>query len=369
MEVTQIITEVKLLSSSIAQHESPRRLSEMYKTAMKRIREHNVVEEVTEHEERHTKRRRSENATLIENEVIEQIDITDSANQPLEVSSTTTSSVISELDAEERRLADIIEAKQISISDPDEEFFDPDNATESIESDDLRAINCIAPLKHDEVESEEDFPQNSPTPRATRRQKSNFDTQAILSSPSQDILSRLPQQQAPMYSQRSSSPTRQPESDASTTLSLQEFRRSLNDDDDSKSQVTYPPLPPQSELRFSSPASSTVSSASPDDPDPPLEAEEFEDFFQEQHAEGFANDFIVKALKRTRFRPMLTVQVLEAWREGKPLPNERGIWSIEDDDAVESGDGVALAKLERKHTTDGWGGITERLVFLDAQRG
>jgi hypothetical protein len=41
---------------------------------------------------------------------------------------------------------------------------------------------------------------------------------------------------------------------------------------------------------------------------------------------------------------------------------------LEDDDAVESGDGVALAKLERKHTLDGWGGITERLVFLKGYR-
>jgi hypothetical protein len=50
------------------------------------------------------------------------------------------------------------------------------------------------------------------------------------------------------------------------------------------------------------------------------------------------------------------------------LPYQRGIWSIQDDEAVESGDGVALAKLERKHTLDGWGGITERLRFLEGYR-
>jgi hypothetical protein len=50
------------------------------------------------------------------------------------------------------------------------------------------------------------------------------------------------------------------------------------------------------------------------------------------------------------------------------LPYQRGIWSIQDDEAVESGDGVALAKLERKHTLDGWGGITERLRFLEEYR-
>ena len=47
---------------------------------------------------------------------------------------------------------------------------------------------------------------------------------------------------------------------------------------------------------------------------------------------------------------------------------ERGIWSKEDDDAVEGGDGYQLALLEKKHTLDGWGGIVERLKFLDTYR-
>jgi hypothetical protein len=84
--------------------------------------------------------------------------------------------------------------------------------------------------------------------------------------------------------------------------------------------------------------------------------------------EGFSNDFISKALKRTRLRPELAATVLDAWREGLPLPSQRGVWSVEDDEAVESGDGVALALLERKHTLDGWGGITERVGFLQSWR-
>ena len=76
----------------------------------------------------------------------------------------------------------------------------------------------------------------------------------------------------------------------------------------------------------------------------------------------------MKALHRTRLRPELAVKVLDAWREGVALPDERGIWSVEEDAAVESGDGFDLAKLEKKHTMDGWGGITERMLFLEANR-
>jgi hypothetical protein len=67
-------------------------------------------------------------------------------------------------------------------------------------------------------------------------------------------------------------------------------------------------------------------------------------------------------------RPELAVRVLEAWKDGNPLPKARGIWSIEDDVVVESGDGLELAMLAKKHSLDGWGGITERLLFLEAYR-
>jgi hypothetical protein len=91
-----------------------------------------------------------------------------------------------------------------------------------------------------------------------------------------------------------------------------------------------------------------------------------DDFFAEQNAEGFSDEHITKALRRTRFRPGLAMTVLEAWRNGRPLPDKRGIWSLDEDELVESGDGAALAMLGRKHTVDGWGGITERMNFLSA---
>lgn len=117
-----------------------------------------------------------------------------------------------------------------------------------------------------------------------------------------------------------------------------------------------------------SPTPSVASSTDSGDPDPPLNAQEMEDFFDDRLAEGFNDEFIIRALKRTRFRPELALVVLDAWKEGLSLPNQRGIWSLEDDEDVESGDGVALARLEVKHTMDGWGGITERLLFLESYR-
>ncbi|RMZ68735.1 transcription factor [Pyrenophora seminiperda CCB06] len=86
------------------------------------------------------------------------------------------------------------------------------------------------------------------------------------------------------------------------------------------------------------------------------------------NARGIEDAFIDKALVRTRLRPDLAIKVIDAWTLGQSLPIERGIWSKQDDEDVESGDGVALARLERKHTLDGWGGITERLVFLEECR-
>lgn len=248
-----------------------------------------------------------------------------------------------------------------------------DDATESIESDHFTDLSRLpSPSEEHDEASLSELPSNTPTPRAARQKASNYDTQAILSSPTPDIISKPPRPigfthvQSRANPQASSSPPRHPESDASTTQSLQEFRRSLNDEDVAK--ISYAQIPPLLRPTSGSTAPSSSHSSSSDDPDPPLEVEEIDEFFNEQYAEGFSNEFIVRALKRTRMRPSLAVLVLDAWKEGKPLPNQRGIWSIEDDEAVEGGDGVALARLERKHTVDGWGGITERLIFLEAQR-
>ncbi|KAF3036380.1 hypothetical protein E8E11_000773 [Didymella keratinophila] len=218
--------------------------------------------------------------------------------------------------------------------------------------------------EEEEEDDDDDLPSNAPTPRA--HTFAAFDTQAIL-SPSQNApLSRLPR---PI----DSSPPHHPDSEASTTQSLQEFSSYLQDaGEESGSRGNRPVFRP---ARPASPSPSATSEAKSvdssestgsGDPDPPLEADEMDEFFAEQHADGFSSEHVTKALKRTRFRPGLATTVLDAWRHGKPLPDQRGVWSVEEDELVESGDGAALAQLGRKHTVDGWGGITERMNFLSA---
>ena len=224
------------------------------------------------------------------------------------------------------------------------------------------------------------LPSDSPTPRAPRLKTSAFDTQAILSSPSQAFpiapLPRPPplsETQSENDSSRESSPGAQQESVASTTHSLHEFRQSLNEASREGAEASiaitqaFEPLPLPS--RSSSVVPSETDSVGSGDPDPPLNPSEMEDFFKEQHEQGFTDEEITEALRHTRCRPGLAMQVLDAWKDGEKLPTARGIWGTEDDEDVEGGDGAALARLERLHTCDGWGGITERLRFLQTWRG
>ncbi|KAF1976926.1 hypothetical protein BU23DRAFT_454992 [Bimuria novae-zelandiae CBS 107.79] len=206
----------------------------------------------------------------------------------------------------------------------------------------------------------------SPTPRAPRY-KAAFDTQAILSSPSQGAsLGPIP---PPLDLKQLRDRSREQDdsdkldSDASqhTTESLEEFSQLIQENPRGSS------LAPLSRP-LESPALSSPSSTDSGDPDPPLALDEVDEYFEEQRSLGFSNDHIAEALKHTRWRPELASEVLEAWAKEEPLPTKRGIWSDEDDEDVEGGDGMALARLERLHTIDGWGGITERLNFLTKYR-
>lgn len=372
--------EVKLPSSSTARHESPKYLTEQYEKAMKRIRGDDIAEEqVGEESSRPPKRRKSASATPTVDDGAQQPESLGSQEQPLEISSAEELSDMSQPDiiedpSQEQIRQEIMQAfntRNAMVESNEEE--EEGNITASIESDELPEPDRLpSPPEGEDLESTEDLPSNTPTPRATRQKPSNFDTQAIFSSPLRESFNQLPllpvmqELRAQRDPQRSPSPAHHPESD-STTQSLQEFRRSLNSED-LPQQPTYPHLPPPPRTASPSPAPSTPSSTGSGDPDVPLSASEIDDFFSEQYADGYTDEFIVAALKRTRLRPGLAIEVLDAWKEGKLLPDQRGIWSLEDDDAVEGGDGVALARLERKHTLDGWGGITERLVFLEGYR-
>lgn len=214
----------------------------------------------------------------------------------------------------------------------------------------------------DDGDDESSLPSNTPTPRATKL--AAFDTQAIL-SPSQTapFLSRLPR---PI----DSSPPHHPDSEASTTQSLQEFSSYLQDNSETATQTRLPltktPRPASPTPSATSESAASDVSAGSSDPDPPLAAREMDAFFAAQTALGSSTEHITKALKRTRFRPGLAASVLDAWRRGSSLPDQRGVWSVQEDSLCESGDGASLARLGRKHTVDGWGGVTERMNFLRA---
>ncbi|KAF1995381.1 hypothetical protein P154DRAFT_538865 [Amniculicola lignicola CBS 123094] len=301
-------------------------------------------------------------------------DVPGTQAQPFEITSGETSSTHTPQEIENHAqppsdeiMEDFIQAE---LQTQEDEIDDADSPRESIESDDPPDFIARLPPPPAGYDSDSDkLPSNTPTPRAPRH-ISAFDTQAILSSPSQSQpLSRLPRppkdiiqtlaSQSP--SPLASSPSHRDES-ISTSHSLQEFRRSVN----SPTQPLEPIPRPRPRSTSSSPSPSSQLS---DDPDPPLSATEIDAFFATQHDEGFTDEEISTALRITRCRPGLTELVLDRWKEGEPLPDERGVWSREDDEGVKGGDGVELARLERKHGVEGWGGVVERLGWLGQLRG
>ncbi|CAE7211998.1 hypothetical protein P3342_012307 [Pyrenophora teres f. teres] len=363
---TRIGTDNKLPSSSTARPESPEAYTKMHEKFVKRLRDDSEEEEDVQ-VPRPSKRLKSRSATPTNDDVLGTVD------QPLNISSAESSQSLFVSEIAGQKTGPDMPVTLDEDEDEDATMVEQGGENEgkeveSIESDDFSDIKDLPPPPsiYDTV-SEDELPSNTPTPRAVRQTKSIFNTQAILSSPTQDPRDNLTRpfgkDTTPKQKLCSPSPFDRLESDASTTQSLEEYRRSLQE----KAAAEASPKP----LRISaspSPAPSTVSSTGSGDPDPPLTADEINEFFDEQNARGISNAFISAALTRTRLRPELTIKVLDAWTAGKSLPNERGIWSKADDEAVESCDGIALDRLEMKHTLDGWGGITERMIFLEGSR-
>lgn len=380
-----------LASESTAQQESPKFVKDEYESALKRIRVE--VDGAAESKEtsRPAKIARNLSRSPTPVQPDDSMDVVGTQEKPLEISSVTSShspEPIPEADEEDEAESEVSEDEielNAPIPQPDIPVEDDEDLESNASSTDMVHTRPLPrPARVPEIEDEDDeeekeeddneldddeddsdasLPSNDPTPRATKYNA--FDTQAIL-SPSQNKphISALPR--PPL----DSSPPHHPDSDASATQSLQEFSSYLQDDPNLSHD---PPLPPPP-ARPASPTPSTTSTttesdlASDIDPDLPLTHEEIDIFFAECNEAGFENDAIRKALRRTRGRPVLAEEVLEAWREGEPLPVRRGIWSVEDDDLLERGDGSALEMLAGRHTLDGWGGVTERMNYLRAWR-
>ncbi|KAF2713877.1 hypothetical protein K504DRAFT_530789 [Pleomassaria siparia CBS 279.74] len=385
LEAIEQLSEID--SSTIAQ-ETPQYITEAFDKPLKRPRSTmEEYEEESDYSARQTKRSRPENLPSDSEddqggpERDDDADLIGSQWRPLEISSKESSSA---LDSQ----------NEIFDEPPDDQTMEDtiqlDSQTQKIVDDDEAAVIETSESAEVQTPSLEDlghpyssnYPSNTPTLRTPRQQKSSFNTQAILSSPIEDMpLGRLPrppgmtqpretnikeQNESQSSSIQYPSPIRVPESIASPSQSLDEFRHSLNGTAPSEMDFALNPI--SRPTRVLSPTLSVSSSSNSDDPDPPLAPDELDEYFDEAHENGFTDAFVIEALKHTRCRPGLADEVLEAWNEGKPLPDQRGIWSKEDDSEVEGGNAVALARLKEKHTVDGWGGITERLRFLEQYR-
>jgi hypothetical protein len=346
--------------SSSAVQETPDYIAETHQNIMKRIREGNVDEHPRSNKSSPSKKRKLEEASPSKS--TKQQDLSGAQAKPIEISSAAeTTSSLDEDSQEKRQREDNILQDELRAEDDEGDAGNeptPTAARPNVRYPDLP-------------------PDSSASPRPDQH-GAHSDTQAA-----RELTPELPV----------SSPIGLPESEASVSESLQEFRASLLDTrDDSERPDTQlvsrddfedPDTqmatrdesvngdtqgPPREPTMHREPSISSQVSDASSDPDPPLEPQEFPEFFAEQREQGFSDLWIKAALEHTLCRPVLAVEVLDAWRDGKALPRKRGVWSERDDRDAESGDGLALAKLERLHTDKGWGGIEERLEYLEAYR-
>lgn len=98
-----------------------------------------------------------------------------------------------------------------------------------------------------------------------------------------------------------------------------------------------------------------------------MSGEEVDAYFTAQTEAGYSEGDIITALKVTSMRPELAEIVLKALKRNRGVPkNIAGIWTEEDDKAVEGGDAVKLRRLEKVHGSEE---VFARLRFLGEYRG
>lgn len=136
----------------------------------------------TADEKRSAKRHRSASLEIL---LVQDSNITGTQNQPMEISSAENSDVISSSESADEQVQDQITQDMARKSQA--------GMSQSIETNEVivasRASSVAADDDVEEAkEAEEDEEDDLPTPRPPRQPTSKFDTQAILSSPSQDSL-------------------------------------------------------------------------------------------------------------------------------------------------------------------------------------
>ncbi|KAI9712844.1 MAG: hypothetical protein M1820_001466 [Bogoriella megaspora] len=136
-------------------------------------------------------------------------------------------------------------------------------------------------------------------------------------------------------------------------------------------EVQYPdldfPLPDDS-LSLPSPSASRTPKSSQNEDHgsetqgPETQLTDLNAWIEEREAEGFDYQTIGEALKATSLDASLAEQILPSIEATRGVPKDmRGVWTKEDDEALEGGDGRKIRRLEEKH---GWRLFRERMGVL-----
>ena len=96
--------------------------------------------------------------------------------------------------------------------------------------------------------------------------------------------------------------------------------------------------------------------------DSQTELSDMDKWIREMVEEGHDWDLVVEAMRVTCFDTDLVLQILPSLESGEGVPQDvQGVWTEEDDEQLEGGDGRCLKRLDRKH---GWTLMDERMDFL-----
>ena len=243
----------------------------------------------------------------------------------------------------------------------DFDLAEPKNGWDDEQDEDGEAVNSLAgkPVTAEDNDSrvesqdDEDFEEEVPTEGHDQDKGSNGPqqkpphphpaTQAILSAETQDPDLSLPDPEGGWDALLSPTSAPPSEPDIQSLVDQQLL---------AESQRTSPPPPPRT--RQKSPT-----------PDYALQVE---GFIAHHVSLGHSEDSILLALKAANMDPALSSQALKAMKKsgGSEIPGDmKGVWTEKDDGDFESGDARKVARVEKKHGSEG---VVARFEFMTEYR-
>ncbi|KAL8971174.1 MAG: hypothetical protein Q9183_001172 [Haloplaca sp. 2 TL-2023] len=235
----------------------------------------------------------------------------------------------------------------------DFDLAEPENGWDDEQEEDGESVNSLAekPVTVEENDSrvesqdDEDMEEEIPKKRPAHPYPA---TQAILSAETQDPDLSLPDPEGgwAAFEDLERSPTAAPPPSEPDIQSLVDQQLLA------ESQSTSPPPPPRA--RQKSPI--------------PDYAMQVEGFIAHHVSLGHSEDSILLALKAANMDPALSSQALKAMKKsgGNEIPGDmKGVWTEEDDEDFESGDARKVARVEKKHGSEG---VVARFEFMREYR-